>query len=92
VKDSNQHGVYARVCDKPDAVSPVWGEEFRVGFDRPFCFRTNKPIVLSTGEWIMPVTHAFHPLAGWAGFDPGQVQGVGISADEGKTWAAINRM
>ena len=58
-----------------------------MGFDRPFCFRTNKPIVLSTGEWIMPVTHVLHPLAGWAGFDPGQVQGVGISADEGKTWA-----
>ena len=87
VKDSTQHGVYARICDDPDAGSPVWGKEFRVGFDTPFCFRMNKPIVLSTGEWIMPVTHALQPLAGWAGFDPGQVQGVGISTDEGKTWA-----
>ncbi|NCA10352.1 exo-alpha-sialidase [bacterium] len=46
----------------------------------------NKPIVLSTGEWIMPVVHALEPLAAWAGFDPKQVQGVAISTDEGKTW------
>ena len=86
VKDSTQHGVYARICDDPDAGSTVWGKEFRVGFDTPFCFRMNKPTVLSTGEWIMPVTHALQPLPGWAGFDPRQVQGVGISTDEGKTW------
>ena len=86
VKDSTRHGVYARICDAPDASPPVWGEESRVGFDCPFSFRMNKPIVLSTGEWVMPVTHAAEPLAAWAGFDPKQVQGVGVSADEGETW------
>jgi len=86
VKDSTRHGVYARICDAPDASPPVWGAEFRVGFAGPFSFRMNKPIVLSTGEWIMPVTHALEPVAAWAGFDPKQVQGVGISTDEGKTW------
>ena len=86
VKDSTRHGVYTRICDDPDATPPVWGAEFRVGFDCPFSFRMNKPIVLSTGEWIMPVTHALVPVAAWAGFDPKQVQGVGISTDEGKTW------
>ena len=86
IKDSKQHGVYARICNKPDASSPKWGAEFRVGFDGPFSFRINKPIALSTGEWIMPVTHALEPVAAWAGFDPKQVQGVGISTDKGKSW------
>ena len=86
VKDSTRHGVYARICDDLDASPPVWGAEFRVGFESPFSFRMNKPTVLSTGEWIMPVTHALEPVAAWAGFDPKQVQGVGISTDEGRTW------
>jgi len=86
VKDSTRHGVHARICDDPDATPPVWGAEFRVGFESPFSFRMNKPIVLSSGEWIMPVVHALEPLAAWAGFDPKQVQGVAISADEGETW------
>ena len=86
VKDSIRHGVHARICDAPDATPPVWGAEFRVGFDGPFSFRMNKPVVLSTGEWIMPVTHALEPVMAWGGFDPKQVQGVGISTDEGKTW------
>ena len=86
VKDSTRHGVYARICDAPDASPPVWGAEFRVGFDSPFSFRMNKATVLSSGEWILPVVHALEPLAGWAGFDPKQVFGAAISTDEGKTW------
>jgi len=86
VKDSTRHGVYARICEAPDASPPVWGAEFRVGFDSPFSFRMNKPVVLSTGEWVMPVVHALEPVAGWAGFDPKQVHGAAVSTDEGKTW------
>jgi hypothetical protein len=86
VKDSTRHGVYARICDAPDASPPVWGAEFRVGCDSPFSFRMNKPVVLSTGEWALPVVHALEPLAGWAGFDPKQVFGAAVSTDEGKTW------
>jgi len=58
VKDSTRHGVYARICADPDATPPVWGAEFRVGFDSPFSFRMNKPLVLSSGEWVLPVVHA----------------------------------
>jgi len=86
VAGSRHHGVYARICPAPDASPPIWGEEFRVGFDRPFSFRLNKPTVLSTGEWVMPVTYAMEPVAGWGGFDAKQLQGVGISTDEGETW------
>jgi len=81
-----EHGVYARTCAKPDAAAPVWSEEFRVGFDEaPFSFRMNKPTVLSTGEWVLPVTHAPEKFYDWfAGAK--QVQGVGISIDKGRTW------
>ncbi len=84
-KDTAEHGVFARVCDRPDAADPVWGTAFRVGYEAPFSFRMNKPTVLSTGEWLMPVTHAAEPVHEWfAG--PAQRQGVGISRDQGRTW------
>ncbi len=85
-KDTAKHDVWARICDNPDATPPVWGAEFRVGYDVPFAFRMNKITVLSTCEWLMPVTHAGEePIHDWfAG--PKQLQGVGISTDEGKTW------
>ena len=84
-KDTAQHDVWARICDDPDATKPVFGAEFRVGYEGPYAFRMNKPTVLSSGEWIMPVTHAIEPIRDWfAG--PKQLQGVGISTDEGKTW------
>lgn len=81
-----EHGVYARICDRPDARTPAWSREFRVGFNEaPVAFRMNKPTVLSTGEWVLPVTHAAEPLHDWfAG--PKQRQGVAISSDRGKTW------
>ena len=85
-KEAARHGVYARVCAKPDAAKPVWGKEFRVGYDEaPVSFRMNKPTVLFTGEWIMPVTHAAGPVHDWfAG--PRQLQGVGISTNKGRSW------
>ena len=85
-RDSGKHGVYARICDNPDARVPLWGAEFRVGFDEaPLSFRMNKPAVLSTGEWVLPVTHAAEPAFDWfAG--PKQVQGAAVSADKGRTW------
>ena len=84
-KDTAVHDVHARICEDPDASPPVFGPEFRVGYEGPYAFRMNKPTVLSTGEWIMPVTHATEPIFSWfAG--PRQLQGVGISIDEGKTW------
>ncbi len=81
-----QHDVWARICEDPDATPLLFGAEFRVGYEGPYAFRMNKPTVLSTGEWIMPVTHATERIKGWfAG--PKQLQGVGISTDEGKTWS-----
>ncbi len=58
-------------------------EEVHVGFEEVHRTRLNKPIVLSTGEWIMPAMVL--PLEEmW----PGTVRfhAVGISTDEGKSW------
>jgi|GEM_PF-185145 len=81
-----QHDVHARICDAPDATPPVFGDEFRVGFDVPYAFRMNKPTVLSSGESIMPVTLAQEPIYGWFAGSK-QLQGVGISSDQGRTWS-----
>jgi len=85
-KEHSEHGVYARTCSDPDAKTPVWSEEFRVGYElAPVSFRMNKPVVLHTGEWVMPVTHAEQPVHDWfAG--PAQRQGVGLSLNRGRTW------
>ncbi len=84
------HDVRARICERPDANPPIFGPEFKVGYEVPFAFRMNKITVLSTGEWLMPVTHAAEPVHAWCtGYNDRQqptLHGVGISKDEGKTW------
>lgn len=46
-----EHGVYASVCDNPDAEELVWSDEFKLGND----VMMNKPTVLSSGEWLFPI-------------------------------------
>ncbi len=43
--------VYASICENPDAEDPVWGEEFYIGHG----VMMNKPIVLTSGEWLFPI-------------------------------------
>lgn len=64
-KTTARHDVWARRCDHPDADPPVFGEEFRIGYEAAYAFRMNKPTVLSSGEWLMPVTHAQEPIREW---------------------------
>lgn len=45
------HGVYAAVCNDPDADTLTWSKEKRIGRD----VMMNKPTVLSTGEWLFPI-------------------------------------
>jgi len=56
----------------------------------PFAFRMNKPTVLSTGEWLLPVTYAAETVPAWStGYTATQTQqlhGVAISTDEGRNW------
>jgi sialidase-1 len=80
-----RHGVYARLCDRPDANSLQWGEEFLLDFGVPFSFRMNKPTVLSTGEWVLPVTYANHRVYDWFAGET-QLQGVAISRSDRNYW------
>lgn len=45
------HAVYAAICDDPDAEELVWHKPKIIGND----VMMNKPIVLSTGEWLFPI-------------------------------------
>lgn len=84
-KDAAVHTVHARICDEPDAASPMFGPEFQIDLGVPYAFRLNKLTVLSSGEWIMPVTHAAEPIHDWFAREK-QRQGVAVSTEEGKTW------
>lgn len=76
-------GVWAIVTHTPDALAPDWSQPRRL------CdgILMNKPIVLSTGEWLLPV-------AIWKGRDngtfgvpaPERLAFVVASADAGHTW------
>lgn len=43
--------VMASVCPDPDADTLAWGEPFEIGRG----IMMNKPVVLSTGEWLFPI-------------------------------------
>lgn len=85
-KKTATHTIHARICENPDATPPVFGDSFHIPLQTPYAFRLNKPTVLSSGEWILPVTHAKGKTRHWfAGAK--QLQGVAISTDEGGTWS-----
>lgn len=45
------HAVYAAICDDPDADVLTWHEPRVIGHD----VMMNKPVVLTTGEWLFPI-------------------------------------
>lgn len=75
-------GVWAARCEGPESSSPTWSEPRRI------CngVMMNKPVVLSTGEWVLPA-------AVWER-DPKReelaaerLSSMVCSEDEGRTWA-----
>lgn len=44
-------GLFAAICDDPDADEIVFGKEFLIGHN----VMMNKPSVISTGEWLFPI-------------------------------------
>ncbi len=80
-------GVWATICENPDADEPVWSEPRRIWHG----VTLNKPTVLSSGEWMLPVSldqrGGFGPFKGcFAELDPMRGANVFVSADEGQTW------
>jgi len=66
-------GVWAITCENPDAKNPKWTEPKRIWDGIMMC----KPTVLSTGEWLLPVST-------WRHTD--ESAKVVVSTDQGMTW------
>ncbi len=47
----HEDGVYGVICEDPDADELIWSEEFYIGRN----VMMQKPVVLSTGEWLFPI-------------------------------------
>ncbi|PQO35117.1 sialidase family protein [Blastopirellula marina] len=80
-------GVWATVCENPDADEPVWSKPRRIWHG----VTLNKPTVLSTGEWLLPISldqrGGFGPFKGcFAELDPLRGAIVFVSQDKGETW------
>jgi len=80
-------GVWATVCENPDAAAPVWSKPRRIWHG----VTLNKPTVLSTGEWMLPISldqrPGFRAFRGcFRALDPQRGANVFVSSDEGATW------
>lgn len=80
-------GVWAAVCENPDAERPAWSAPRRIWHG----VTLNKPTVLSTGEWMLPISldqrEGFGPFKGlFRELDPLRGANVFVSADQGATW------
>jgi hypothetical protein len=79
-------------CDNPDAAEPVWTAPRRIGFGMSL----NKPIVHSSGDWLLPVSLwdrgkikptvlAIEPNP-YPELDPLRMSNVFVSRDKGESW------
>ncbi|MCA9177500.1 MAG: exo-alpha-sialidase, partial [Planctomycetales bacterium] len=80
-------GVWATVCDNPDGDEPAWSSPQRIWHG----VTLNKPTVLSSGEWMLPISldqrGGFGPFRGcFAELDPLRGANVFVSRDQGKSW------
>ena len=80
-------GLFAAICDDPDADEIVFGEEFFIAHN----VMMNKPIVLSTGEWIFPIAVWRQGKADSYIKDPDKAPGsfAYITIDKGKTFKKL---
>jgi hypothetical protein len=80
-------GVWATVCENPDAEASAWSQPRRIWHG----VTLNKPTVLSTGEWMLPISldqrPGFRKFRGcFRELDPLRGANVFVSTDEGATW------
>ncbi|MFW6257112.1 MAG: sialidase family protein [Bacillota bacterium] len=72
-KKGTYSGIWALTTENPEAEEPVWSNPRRLTDGVMMC----KPIVLSSGEWLLPVSR-WHRRENSAA--------VVVSSDQGKTW------
>lgn len=80
-------GLWAIICENPDAENPVWSEPKRIWHGSML----NKPVVLSSGEWLLPSYLLQNKGFGvfndiFPELDPYRGVNVLVSKDQGKTW------
>ena len=81
-------GAWETICENPDAEEPIWSEPRRIWHGAVL----NKPTVLSTGEWLLPLEFPNFPNAGrifnqvHKHLEPLRGANVFVSNDQGKTW------
>jgi len=80
-------GLWAITCDNPDDDQPVWSEPKRISHGSML----NKPVVLSSGEWLLPSyllqREGFGPFKGtFPELDPYRGVNILVSTDQGKSW------
>lgn len=81
------HALYGVICENPDAEELVWSDVFKIGNDVMMC----KPVVLSSGEWLFPISHwdaewLAEDWRHWGG-EPGAY--VYRTTDQGKTFQRL---
>lgn len=80
-------GVWMAVCDNPDDQKPKWSPPRRIWHG----VTLNKPTVLSTGEWMLPISldqrDGFRQFKGcFRELDPLRGANVFVSTDRGANW------
>lgn len=80
-------GVWASVCENPDAAQPEWSAPKRIWHG----VTLNKPTVLSNDEWMLPISldqrGGFGPFKGcFSELDPMRGANVFVSVDKGESW------
>jgi len=80
-------GLWAITCDNPDDEHPVWSEPKRISHGAML----NKPVVLSSGEWLLPSyllqREGFGPFKNiFPDLDPYRGVNVLVSTDQGENW------
>lgn len=75
-------GVWASVCDDPDAESPAWSAPRRIWHG----IMVNKPTVLASGEWLLPITLWSNKESGLNDLPDERYSNVIVSDDQGATY------
>lgn len=87
-------GLWAARCDNPDAETPLWSAARRIWHGSML----NKPIVLSSGEWMMATQLLQFPGYGpfkqgvFPELDPLRGVNLFVSTDAGETWNRRGRV
>lgn len=87
-QNDGRDGLWATICENPDADHPVWSKPKRIWHGSML----NKPTVLASGEWLLP-SYLLEFTPDWNVFkntfpelEPYRGVNLLVSKDQGKSW------